>query len=93
MHVFQRCIALLGSFPFSFFLVGILSQVRRLPFQADGLSGSGVVNIARKCKGEETDLWVWSLACSGCVYQPVKVSIRQLPKAHTSINEGEFTSL
>lgn len=41
---------------------------------------NGAVNIARKCKGEEIDPWVQSLAHSGCVYQPVKVSIRQLPK-------------
>ena len=40
------------------------------------------VNIARKCKGEETNPWVRSLAHSGCVYQPVKVSSRQLPKPH-----------
>lgn len=41
---------------------------------------NGAINIARKCKGEEIDLWVQSLAHSGCVYQPVKVSTRQLPK-------------
>lgn len=41
---------------------------------------NGAINIARKCKGEEIDLWVRSLVCSGCVYQPVKVPIRQLPK-------------
>ena len=41
---------------------------------------NGAINIARKCKGEETNPWVQSLAYSGCVYQPVKVSTRQLPK-------------
>lgn len=36
---------------------------------------NGSINIMRKCKHEEVEPWVQSLVSSGCVFQPVKLSL------------------
>ena len=36
---------------------------------------NGSINIMRKCKHEEIEPWVQSLVSSGCVFQPVKLSL------------------
>ena len=36
---------------------------------------NGSINIMRKCKHEEVEPWVRSLVFSGCVFQPVKLSL------------------
>lgn len=41
---------------------------------------NGSVNIMRKCKREEVEPWVRSLASSGCVFQPVKLSLDEFTK-------------